>query len=242
MKQYTKEIAEALTKRIGEIKISAVSDENGTFEVIATTEDIDRHGEVIRIDAWDVAHYLKNPIILFGHGYSSLEDVMGRATDIRFDGPNMIIKGIFASSEANPKAQQLRKLYEEGIIKTVSVGFIPLERDVYNPSVITKAELLELSFVPVPANPEALDVMKRCGADIATFAEKQEDPKTFDIEKAFSAFGETLTKLVSDVADLGKLIVDGKTYSDAEKEAKEALQEVNRTVSEALRSFKLKKR
>jgi hypothetical protein len=33
----------------------------------------------------------------------------------------MIVSGVFASAEANPKAQQLRKLYDEGIIKTVSV-------------------------------------------------------------------------------------------------------------------------
>lgn len=121
MKQYTKEIAEALIKRIGEIKISDTNPENGEFEVVATSEDIDRHGETIKIDAWDVANYLKNPIILFGHSYGELEDIVGRATDVRFDGTKMIVKGIFASADANPKAQQLRKLYDEGIVKTVSV-------------------------------------------------------------------------------------------------------------------------
>lgn len=242
MKQYTKEIAQALVKRIGEIKISVMTEENGVFEVIATTEDIDRHGETIKIDGWDLQNYLKNPIILFGHSYNELEDIIGRATDVRFDGTSMIVKGTFASAEANPKAQQLRKLYEEGIVKTVSVGFIPLERDPYNPSVITRAELLELSFVPVPANPEALDVMKRCGVDVETFSKKDEDKKKFDTKEAFSEVIQTLGKISRDVEEVKKIVADGKAYSDTEKEAKEALQEVNRTVSEALRSFKFKKR
>jgi HK97 family phage prohead protease len=238
MKQYTKEIAEALAKRLGEVKISATSEENGTFEVIATSEDIDRHGETIRIDGWDIENYLKNPIILFGHSYDELEDVVGRATDIRFDGTKMIIKGIFASAEANPKAQQLRKLYDEGIIKTVSVGFIPLERDQYNASVITKAELLELSFVPVPANPEALDIMKRCGVDPETFTDKNEDK---DITTTLLRIVETLGLLSGEVAVIKKFLVDGKTYSDAEKEQKENLQTAARAINEVLRNFKEKR-
>lgn len=238
MKQYTKEIAEALAKRLGEVKISATSEENGTFEVIATSEDIDRHGETIRIDGWDIENYLKNPIILFGHSYDELEDVVGRATDIRFDGTKMIIKGTFASAEANPKAQQLRKLYDEGIIKTVSVGFIPLERDQYNASVITKAELLELSFVPVPANPEALDIMKRCGVDPETFADKKEDT---NITATLSEIIKTLGSLTGEVADIKKFLVDGKTYSDAEKEQKENLQTAARAINEVLRNFKEKR-
>ena len=45
---------------------------------------------------------------------------------------------------------------KEGILKAVSIGFIPKERDENNPAIITKSEMLELSVVPVPANPNAL--------------------------------------------------------------------------------------
>lgn len=69
----------------------------------------------------------------------------------------MIVEGVFAGTE---KAQVVRQLYDEGIMKTVSVGFIPRERDAKNSKIITKAELLELSFVPVPANPNALSLQK----------------------------------------------------------------------------------
>jgi hypothetical protein len=78
----------------------------------------------------------------------------------------LIIEGVFASTE---NAQLCRKLYDEGILKTVSVGFIPLERDQANNSIITKAELLELSFVPVPCNPNALSLEKEVIAKMVEF-------------------------------------------------------------------------
>jgi hypothetical protein len=82
MKIYSKKIAEELAK----IKLAPASEEDtGTFEVIATTEDTDRHGEVIKIDGWMLDNYMKNPIILFGHNYSDQEAVVGKATDIRIE-------------------------------------------------------------------------------------------------------------------------------------------------------------
>ena len=69
----------------------------------------------------------------------------------------MIVEGVFAGTE---KAQVVRQLYDEGIMKTVSVGFIPKKRDEKDQRIITEAELLELSFAPVPANPNALSLQK----------------------------------------------------------------------------------
>jgi hypothetical protein len=69
-----------------------------------------------------------------------------------------VAKGRFAPEDANPFAQQVRKLYDAKIIKTTSVGFIAREME---GNVITKAELLEFSFVPVPANPMALSLAKQ---------------------------------------------------------------------------------
>lgn len=57
--------------------------------------------------------------------------------------------------DANPFAQQVRKLYDMGIINTVSVGFISTQYDRAT-STSVKQQLLELSFVPVPANQDAV--------------------------------------------------------------------------------------
>lgn len=153
VKVYTEKAAKALREAIEKSapkKKTFVGE--GEFEVVATTEGVDRDGEVIKVSAWDFTNFQKSPVLLWGHDYGSLP--IGAVTDIRVEGTSVIAKGVFARSEF---AQEVRALYDDGFVKTVSVGFIPHER---NGAVITKAELLELSFVSVPANPDALDRLK----------------------------------------------------------------------------------
>lgn len=143
--------------------ISSINKETGEFDVIASTADVDRDRETIDPKGWELKNFRKNPVILWAHNYSALP--IGVAEKIEQTDKGLIIKGRFASEEANPFAQQVKRLYEEGIQKAVSVGFIPLERDEADSSKITKAELLELSFVPVPANPNALALAVEKGFD-----------------------------------------------------------------------------
>lgn len=131
------------------------------FNVIASTATIDRQGESIDQAGWDLTNFLKNPVILWAHDYSSLPIGIAESTQVTDQG--LVMNGRFASGEANPMADNVRMLYEDGILKTVSVGFIPKER---NGNIITKAELLEVSFVPVPANPEALSLALAKGLTI----------------------------------------------------------------------------
>lgn len=126
---------------------NAADDSTGTFEVIITTENLDRYQEVIKLDGWDLTHYRNNPVVLWGHDHNQ---PIGIATSVDIIDGKMIAKGKFAPTE---KAQEIRRLYDFGIIKATSVGFLEKERE---GNLITKAELLEFSFVSVPANPYAL--------------------------------------------------------------------------------------
>ena len=145
----TKEFKDAIEK-------TKAATDSGTFEVIISTADEDRQGEVINQSGWDFTNYKNNPVVLWGHNYYDLP--IG-VTDEIFtnDKGQTIAKGRFAPEDANPFAQQVRKLYDAKIVKTTSVGFIAREME---GNVITKAELLEFSFVPVPANPMALSLAK----------------------------------------------------------------------------------
>lgn len=128
----------------------AASDaETGTFEVVITTENLDRYKEVIKLDGWELEHYLANPVVLWGHDHSK---PIGMATSVEIRDGKMIAKGKFAPTDF---AQEIRRLYDFGIIRATSVGFIEKERE---GNLITKAELLEFSFVSVPANPFALSL------------------------------------------------------------------------------------
>lgn len=149
LQKYSDEAAEAIRAII---KDAANDTGNGDFEVIATTDGTDRDGEIIKSDAWELEPYTKNPVLLWAHNYSI--PPIGIVQSFTKKGNAWVAKGIFAKTEF---AQQIRQLYDDGILKAVSVGFIPKERQ---GNVITKAELLELSFVPVPANSEAITLRR----------------------------------------------------------------------------------
>lgn len=122
------------------------------FKVVVTTEGVDRDGETIKADWIEAWNYLKNPVVLINHEYK-IESIVWKTLKIyQNEQGQTIAEGIFAKTE---KAELVRTLYNEGFIKTVSVGFIPKERASNDRAVITKWEMLEYSFVAVPANPEA---------------------------------------------------------------------------------------
>lgn len=134
--------------------------DTGTFKVVISTSDVDRQGDSVTQSGWDLNFYKSNPVVLWAHDYEALP--IGICTKIEIDGNRLVAEGKFAPMEANPFAQQIRRLYELGMVNTTSVGFIPKEYDPNRQGVIMKQELLEFSFVPVPANPYALrlDQMK----------------------------------------------------------------------------------
>jgi len=150
-KLYSQEGADQL-KEVFKTFLITKAEGNGTFEVVATTDMVDRDGEIIKADSWELEPYQKNPVLLWAHNYSL--PPIGSVTSFVKQGNAWIAKGIFANTDF---AQQIRQLYDDGIVRTVSVGFIPKERQ---GNVITRAELLELSFVPVPANSEALTLRR----------------------------------------------------------------------------------
>lgn len=196
--------------------INKVDKKNGTFEVIASTGDVDRDGEIIEPKGWELKNYLKNPVILWAHNYNALP--IGTATHIEGTDKGLIIKGKFASKEANPLAQQVRKLFEEGIQKAVSVGFMPLERSAEDETIITRAELLELSFVPVPANPNALALAMAKGFSAELFDVKvvvaNHEPPTANIERSWEA-DKAIIRLREWAGGLDKDDVDFDKYQTA---------------------------
>lgn len=148
LKEYSAELAQKLQDSLKNVEAKTIKG-SGTFKVVATTSTIDRDGESILVEGWDFANYLKNPIILACHNYWDMKAIIGATTNIKIEGQSVVVEGVFADTE---EGQYARKLYDDGMLNTVSVGFIIKERMA---NVITKAELLEISFVPVPANPEA---------------------------------------------------------------------------------------
>ncbi len=172
-KKLSEEIKSAMVEHLQSkevqdfIEKTKAATDSGSFEVIVSTADIDRQGESIDQGGWNFGLYKQNPIVLWAHDYSMLP--IGVTESIETIDGKTVAKGKFAPEEANPFAQQVRRLYDLKIVRATSVGFIAKQME---GNKITEAELLEFSFVPVPANPYALSLMKTNNLDAQEFMTK----------------------------------------------------------------------
>lgn len=175
----------------------------GKYKVLASTSAIDRQGDSIDQNGWDLVNFLKNPVMPWAHKYDELP--VAKVTSIGVTDQGLEAEFEFAPAEGNPKAQQIKTLYDEGYLNAVSVGFIPKER---NGKTITKAELLEISIVPVPANQEALRLAIK-SLDISEIPEvKGAVSEELDAEKIW----EEKYRLYSEVCEV--LGAFAKTFFD----------------------------
>lgn len=133
--------------------------EDGVLEaVVGSTAVIDRYGDTINQDGWELKNYKDNPVILWGHNVREDRPPIGIAVKTWLDGvrKKKLMFTIKFDLQDSFAAEVYRK-YKDGFLYAFSVGFMPLE---WEDNEFTKMELLELSAVPVPANPEAVVSIK----------------------------------------------------------------------------------
>lgn len=142
------------------LKGVAESEDGGQrrLRVTISTRARDRHGDILEPGGAQIAAYLKNPVVLWTHDYKSLP--IGRATSLVRDGDTLKAEILFAPTDF---AKEVYNLYAKGFLRAWSVGFLPVEWDVIEDEGgkfagyhVRSWELIELSAVPVPANPDAL--------------------------------------------------------------------------------------
>jgi len=161
--------------------VKEINEGKRQITALASTDDLDRHGEIILPAAFKekLPTYLKNPVILTSHqhrlegGHSS---VIGSAVKVWIDKKGLWV--IIEFAQDTELSEEYWQLYKQKKQRALSVGFIPLEweyqeREGKSVYVLTKVELLEISCVPVGANPEALTKAKQRKRDFVA-AKKQE--------------------------------------------------------------------
>lgn len=143
-----------------QFKVKKATKNSVTIEGFANAATIDRMKEKINPQGWQLDNYKNNPIVLFDHGHDPTFGFMpiGKAIEIEAQAEGLYTK-IQLSSSKSEKISAIRDLVEEGILKTFSVGFEPknTEKSADDPDVtiITQAELLETSIVPIPMNQDS---------------------------------------------------------------------------------------
>ncbi|MCT6901917.1 MAG: HK97 family phage prohead protease [Lactobacillus sp.] len=154
-------------------------EEDRTLRFIGSTEVPDRDGDIILASGWELDNYKANPVFLWAHDYS--KPPIGKAIDVRVSNKQLIFDIQFPEEGVYPLADTVYKLYKGGFLNATSVGFVGKQAEpIANGSKYIRQELLELSAVPVPSNPTALQQAKSKGY-ISTSMQKY-----FDDEKVIT--------------------------------------------------------
>jgi hypothetical protein len=132
-------------------QIKDIDEEARTFTAIASDDSTDRHGENIEQSGWDLENFIKNPVVPWSHDYYA--PPVAKANEIGLKDGKLMFVPQFAKADEYPFADTIFKLYKGGYLRAFSVGFIPTEMD---GDTFKKQELLEISAVTVPSNPNAL--------------------------------------------------------------------------------------
>lgn len=175
------------------------------FTYRATTEAVDRQGEIVTLDGWRLDNYKANPVILDSHRYDGIESIVGKGVDLAYGDAGLDVDILF--SETNPRGRIAEGLASEGMLNTLSVGFRSLKRDRAADGVTRHIdkELLEISVVAVPANPEAVRLRSIEDADMEDLLEVT--TKLLALEVAEVKAGRTLsTKNEGALRQAGELI------------------------------------
>jgi len=155
--------------------------ENGAavLDFVSSTATLDRYHEIIEPAGWRLDSYRRNPVFQNAHNYGDILFTLGKAlaTEVRaVSGGQALCQRIQFAVEVNPVARIAYGLYRGGFLNAVSVGFIPLRWEDGGSSPTgaqstpaprrryLEQELLEVSAVAIPANPDALALGLKSGA------------------------------------------------------------------------------
>ena len=183
-----------------DIEVKEVDEDNRTIEFVASTAGKDRDMDTINAEGWDLTNYEKNPVMLWAHDYS--EPPIGKAVDSFIQNGELRQKFKFVEKEIYPFADMVYQMYKKGYLNAVSVGFDPKEwewSDDEEGNIDFKSqELLETSAVPVPANPEALQVAGIEGDEelVKSFAKEVNDWSNNILNKSVGDFKIKVDSLI----------------------------------------------
>ena len=111
---------------------------------IASTEGVKRDGKELRSEAWRIDNFRRNPVVLWAHDYIGNHLPVGRA-EVGFQDRAMTADVTFDTGDEF--GANIDRKYRSGFLHAVSVGWDELADG---------NELLDISAVPVPGDPDAL--------------------------------------------------------------------------------------
>src|SRR5947207_4765336 len=128
---------------------------------VITTAEPDRVGDVVvPLGLKNAEDYLLNPVVLWAHDRARVPPI-GACEWLDVQPRRVVAETRFAQDVRF--AEDLFRLYEQGVLRGWSIGFVPRRAAVIAPAPgrkrglrVEEWDLLEYSAVPVPENPSAL--------------------------------------------------------------------------------------
>jgi len=204
-----------------------------------SNETVDRHGDIVRVEGWDLSDYKKNPVFLWGHDYD--HEPVGKALKVtkkvNKEKPSenaLMFKIYFPTRDISEKADNVYKMYKSGILSATSVGFMPTEmkrpKDEDEREKLglgkwgvefTKQKLWELSAVTVPSNPDALVELSAEDKAICKSLGLLKPEKTVeknDIEDRISQLEKRVEELTKELSETKALLPKDQEVSENKKD------------------------
>ena len=164
-------VADAQLRKAFVAEVKAADDGDRKLDFVISTDAVDRMGDTIAVDGWQLGNYRKNAVVLWAHDASAMP--IAKASNIRAEDGKLKATAEFMPVEMSAFADSVFRALKGGFLSAVSVGFLPTKYAFSEEPGrrfgidFIEQELLEFSVCPVPANPEALIEARSAGIDIA---------------------------------------------------------------------------
>lgn len=127
------------------------------IEVVASTPDVDRHGDSVSVKALEgVAKNQKSVPMFFGHAGEYLKNILGSWEILGVENNALKLKG--KMPKGLDVTDHAYKMLKCGGLPFVSIGFFPNQEKMQSTKtgyIFDEIDLVETSLVPVPANTNA---------------------------------------------------------------------------------------
>jgi phage head maturation protease len=189
--------------------VRAVDEERRRVTVVVSTGDVARDDAVIDQSGWDLRNYERNPVVLWAHNDRELP--IARAVSSQVGANELVQVHEFAT---HPRAEEVWQAVRAGFVNATSVRWYPGETEVRKVGegkaartvlVFTRGhELLESSYVPVPADAGCLVLRAEGGrVDAGAYAREGEEAAAVTAEteqSPWQRFAAGFTKCASEEA------------------------------------------
>jgi len=144
-------------------EIRAIDEKARKVIVVASDATLDRYGDTIDPTGWKTDAFQKNPVALIDHSYS-VADIVGQIPRTWVEARQFLSEHLFDPAGTNARADMAWAKLLNRSLRAVSVGFLALkwakrlndQNEWTGGFDFLEQELMEISWVAVPANPSAV--------------------------------------------------------------------------------------